>query len=82
MNDGASFDTVLEAARYSVTLSDQDILARGSTTLASIQLYKALGGGWSERLGEPIIPDEMIEEMKEETDWWTFGGKKRLSAPR
>jgi outer membrane protein TolC len=82
LDDGVSFDTLLEAARYSINLSDQCIISQGRSTLASVRLYKALGGGWTEQLGAPIIPEEIIERMKEDTDWKTFGGLTRLTAPR
>ncbi len=41
------FQTVLTAERTALTLEDNLAQARASTTQALIQLYKALGGGWS-----------------------------------
>lgn len=38
---------VLDAQRTLLTLEEQDAIARGNTASAHIQLYKALGGGWS-----------------------------------
>ncbi len=41
------FQTVLTTERTALTLEDSLATARASTTQALIQLYKALGGGWS-----------------------------------
>lgn len=41
------FQTVLTTERTALTLEDSLAQARASTTQALIQLYKALGGGWS-----------------------------------
>jgi len=32
-----------------------------------ISLYKALGGGWEMRQGQPFVPDSMRIEMQERT---------------
>ena len=41
------FQTVLETERTVLTIEDSLNAARADTTTAAIQLYKALGGGWS-----------------------------------
>ncbi len=49
----------------------QDRLATAKAMVASnlIGAYKALGGGWEQRLGNEFIPVEMAEEMRGRTDW-------------
>ncbi len=42
-----------------------------------IALYKALGGGWELRQGQPVVPAETQREMKERTNWGDL-----LSQPR
>lgn len=39
--------TVLEAQRTQLSLEEQQVNTRASLTIAHIQLYKVLGGGWS-----------------------------------
>ena len=34
-----------------------------------IALYKALGGGWEVRQGQPVVPEPTQREMKERTNW-------------
>jgi NodT family efflux transporter outer membrane factor (OMF) lipoprotein len=43
----ASFLAVLEAERTRLDAEDQRASARGETAIASITLYRAIGGGWS-----------------------------------
>ncbi len=49
----------------------EDLLATAQALVASnlIGAYKALGGGWEQRLGNEFIPVEMAEEMRGRTDW-------------
>ena len=46
-------------------------------TVNLIALYKALGGGWEMREGQPFVPEPMQHEMKERTNWGDM-----LSEPR
>jgi hypothetical protein len=32
-------------------------------------MYKALGGGWAELSEEPIVPEEIQQQMRDRTDW-------------
>lgn len=34
-----------------------------------IAIYKALGGGWEIREGQPILPAQIRKTMGERTDW-------------
>jgi hypothetical protein len=42
---------------------------RSSIATNFIALYKALGGGWELRVGQPIIPASTQAEMQKRTDW-------------
>ena len=35
----------------------------------TVELYKALGGGWEDREGMPVIDQENLEMMRERTNW-------------
>jgi len=45
--------------------------------LSVVALYKALGGGWQFRQGDPIVPANTQREMADRTDWGDL-----LSQPR
>lgn len=65
----ADFTRVLDAQR--ALLLQQNNLAQTSSSVTTnvIALFKALGGGWEWRQGEPIVPERTVEEMKARTDW-------------
>ena len=68
--EGATdFQRVLDAQR--TLLQQQNSLAqtRSSVATSLIALYKALGGGWEMRLGQPIVPDPMKDQMQQRTAW-------------
>ena len=45
------------------------ITTQGDTVRSLVALYKALGGGWTERDGLPYIDPETLEVMRQRTDW-------------
>jgi NodT family efflux transporter outer membrane factor (OMF) lipoprotein len=68
--EGATdFQRVLDAQRQ--VLQQQNNLAQSSSSVATnvIALYKALGGGWEVRQGQPLVPEPTQREMKERTNW-------------
>ena len=68
--EGATdFQRVLDAQRQ--VLQQQNNLAQSSSSVATnlIALYKALGGGWEVRQGQPFVPEPTQQEMKERTNW-------------
>lgn len=76
--EGASgYERVLDAQRS--LLEQQSNLAQTTSSVATnlIAVYKALGGGWELRQGQPVIPDRTVREMKERTDWGDL-----LTSPR
>ena len=71
------YQRVLDAQQQ--LLQQQNSLAqtRSSIAVNLIALYKALGGGWELRRGQPFVPEPMQREMKDRTDWGDI-----LSEPR
>jgi len=71
------FQRVLDTQR--ALLQEQDSLAQTTSAVATnlVALYKALGGGWELREGQPVVPVDTQEEMKQRT-WWG----EVLSQPR
>lgn len=53
---------------------NEDVYAqiKGSIANQVVALYKALGGGWQMRTGKPLLSDEVIQQMKERTDWGDY----------
>jgi len=68
--EGATdYERVLDAERS--LLQQQNSLAQANSSIATylIAIYKALGGGWEWRQGQPFVPEPMQREMNERTNW-------------
>jgi NodT family efflux transporter outer membrane factor (OMF) lipoprotein len=68
--EGATdYQRVLDSQRQ--LLQQQNSLAQSRSAVATnlIALYKALGGGWEIRRGEPFVSAPMQKEMQERTGW-------------
>jgi hypothetical protein len=48
---------------------------QSSATTNLIALYKALGGGWELRQGQPVVPDAIRVEMQKRTNWGHYFDK-------
>jgi NodT family efflux transporter outer membrane factor (OMF) lipoprotein len=80
--EGATdFQRVLDAQRS--LLREQNSLAQQTSSVATnvIALYKALGGGWEMRQGQPVVPEPMQREMKERTNWGDMLSTPEAPAP-
>ena len=65
----SDFQRVLDAQRAVFAQNDQALSNRGSHINAVINLYKSLGGGWSEMPIEQILSSTTRETMEQRTDW-------------
>ena len=63
------YQRVLDTQRS--LLQEQNTLAQSHSSIATnlIALYKALGGGWELRQGQPIVAESTQTEMQKRTDW-------------
>ena len=63
------YQRVLDAQRS--LLEEENSLAQAGSSVATnvIALYKALGGGWEFRQGQPYVSTANQNEMKERTGW-------------
>jgi len=69
------FQRVLDAQRS--LLAEQNSLAQNRSAVATnlISLYKALGGGWQIRDGQPFVPDSIRVQMQQRTNWGSYFSK-------
>lgn len=63
------YQRVLDAER--ALLESQNLLTNTQSSAITnlIALYKALGGGWEIRIGNPVVNDVLVDEMKRRTNW-------------
>ncbi len=68
--DGVSdYQRVLDSENSLVAQQDLWTQTRGDIVRNLIAMYKALGGGWQMREGQPFVPEKTQEVMRERTDW-------------
>jgi NodT family efflux transporter outer membrane factor (OMF) lipoprotein len=68
--EGATdFQRVLDAQRSLLEVQNSAAQTRSSIATSLIALFKALGGGWEVRQGQPVVPDQTRHEMKQRTNW-------------
>jgi outer membrane protein TolC len=63
------YQRVLDAQRVLLQVENELVQTKSSIATNRIALYKALGGGWELRNGQPVVPESMQIQMKERTDW-------------
>jgi len=65
----ADYQRVLDAQRS--LLQEQNTLTQQTSSVATnlVALYKALGGGWELRDGQPVVNEQAQSEMKQRTYW-------------
>jgi NodT family efflux transporter outer membrane factor (OMF) lipoprotein len=71
------YQRVLDSQRFLLQEVNSLAQTRSTVTVDLIALYKALGGGWEMREGQPVVPVGTQKEMKERTNWGDM-----LSEPR
>jgi NodT family efflux transporter outer membrane factor (OMF) lipoprotein len=75
------FQRVLDAQRE--LLQQESSLARTRSSIATnlIAFYKALGGGWETRQGQPFVPDSTRMEMQKRTNWGNYFSSPPTNSP-
>ena len=72
----SDFQRVLNAQRAMFAQADRQLLTQGRYIRNIINLYKSMGGGWSEMSIDDLISTKVRETMQQRTDWGNL-----LSAP-
>ncbi len=63
------YQRVIDSQRFLSQQQDTLVPASGDVDLNLVAMYKALGGGWQIREGNPMVTDEIKEEMSQRTNW-------------
>jgi outer membrane protein TolC len=63
------YQRVLDAERSLLQQQNDLTQTRSSVATNLIALYKALGGGWELRQGQPVVPEPTRREMEGRTNW-------------
>ncbi len=80
--DGAvDYTRVLNSEQFLVREQAVWIRARGDIATNLILVYKALGGGWELRKGQPFVSIERQKEMSERTDWGKYFEQPKVVLP-
>ena len=70
------YQRVIDTQRVLLQAQESYARTRSASATNVIALYKALGGGWEIREGQPFVPDFMREEMKKRTNWGRYFDKR------
>jgi multidrug efflux system outer membrane protein len=70
------FQRVLDSQRTYFSQQDQLVTSQGNLAQSLIAIYKAMGGGWEQARGRPVLDEASREAMGRRSDW-----KGLLTAP-
>jgi NodT family efflux transporter outer membrane factor (OMF) lipoprotein len=65
----SDYNVVIVAQQTLLSVQNDLVQTRTDALLGYVDAFKALGGGWSGELKVPPLPNEMVAQMKERTDW-------------
>jgi len=65
----ADFQRVIDAQRALFAQAEQQLINHSDYIAAVIELYKSLGGGWSDMSVEQMLPESMRDKMQDRTNW-------------
>lgn len=63
----SDFQRVLDAQRALFAQQDGYLLARSAAVSSLIDLYRAMGGGWTTQ--QPLLDPQTAEQMRQRSDW-------------
>ena len=75
------YQRVLDTQRFLTLAQEGQIVTKGSVVINLIAMYKALGGGWETRVGKDFVPEDIIKQMEERTDWGNLLSNEELEEP-
>jgi len=63
------YTTVITAQQSLLSMENSLVQTRSNELIGYVGAFKALGGGWTAQMTPPKLPDTMVTEMKDRTDW-------------
>lgn len=70
----SGYQRVLDSEQRLFSQQQRHVSNQAAIVRYTVDLYKALGGGWQDRTGYPPIDSENIEMMRARTDWGELFG--------
>jgi outer membrane protein TolC len=65
----ADYQRVLDTQRSLNAQQQLYVQSKGEVATSLVVLYKALGGGWEIRAGNPVVDQETADQMMQRTNW-------------
>ncbi|MGD8809622.1 MAG: efflux transporter outer membrane subunit [Gammaproteobacteria bacterium] len=65
----SDYERVLDSQQRLFTQQQRYVTNLAAIVQNTVDLYKALGGGWEDRQGMPTIDEENVEMMRARSDW-------------
>lgn len=65
----SDYNTVIVAQQSLLRVQTDLVQTKTDALLGYVDAFKALGGGWNGELKVPPLPNEMVAQMQERTDW-------------
>jgi len=65
----SDYNTVIVAQQILLQVQSDFVRSRSETLMGYVDAFKALGGGWTGDLKVPALPNELIAQMKERSNW-------------
>jgi multidrug efflux system outer membrane protein len=68
----SSYQRVLDSQQSLFSQQQRLVDADGAAVRSLVALYKALGGGWENQAGRPIISEQSQEQMSKRINWGDY----------
>jgi NodT family efflux transporter outer membrane factor (OMF) lipoprotein len=63
------YNTVIIAQQSLLSIQNSLVQTKSNELVGYVGAFKALGGGWSAEMAPPKLPDSMVAQMTDRTDW-------------
>jgi NodT family efflux transporter outer membrane factor (OMF) lipoprotein len=63
------YTTVITAQQSLLSLENSLVQTKSNELIGYVGAFKALGGGWTAQMTPPKLPETMVTEMNDRTDW-------------
>ena len=63
------YNTVIIAQQSLLSIQNSLVQTKSNELVGYVGAFKALGGGWSAEMAPPKLPENMVAEMTDRTDW-------------